>query len=121
MGECGCGETRPRKIVDLGDSVMVVDVYEGCRYCETGVVITLQKLTYEEAGEWGWEPDTRFERDYLGLSQINLPIVGEEDLISAAKQMGFREGDQLLDDLSESGLELLQRAIRIRLAETAKE
>jgi hypothetical protein len=118
MGECGCGETRPHKIVDLGDSVMVVEIYDGCRYCETGIVVTLHKLTPEEAKEWDWEPDTKFERDHLGISQLNFPIVGQEDLIAAAKQMGYQEGDQLLEDLSDIGLELLQRAVRIRLAET---
>lgn len=99
---------------------MVVEIYDGCRYCETGIMVTLHKLTYEEAKEWDWNPDTVFERDHLGISQLNFPIVSTEDLVNAAKQMGFEEGDQLIDDLSESGLELLQRAVRIRLAETAK-
>ena len=77
MGECGCGETRPYKIVDLGDSVMVVEIYDGCQYCETGVMVTLHKLTYEAAKEWGWKPDTKFERDRLGISQLNFPIISQ--------------------------------------------
>ena len=121
MGECGCGETRPHKVVDLGDSVMVVEIYTGCRYCETGVMVTLHKLTYEEAKKWDWEPNTRFERDDLGISQLNFPIISQEDLISAAKQMGFQDGDQLLEDFSESGLELLQRAVWHRIAQTYEE
>lgn len=120
MGECGCGETRPHKIIDLGDSVMVVEIYPGCLYCDTGIMVTLNKLTYEDAKVWGWEPDTKFEPDeVLGIMQLNFPIISKEDLIEAAKQMGFHESDELIGGLQEEGLELLQNAISIRLSKTS--
>lgn len=92
---------------------MIVEVYPGCRYCETGIIVTLHKLTYEEAKEWDWEPDIKFSPEPpSGLSQLNFPILGNEDLIEAAIQMG--RDDDLIDFLRDEGLDLLQRALSIR-------
>lgn len=122
MGECGCGETVPYKILQIDDKVLVVEIYRGCEYCDTGLIVTLHLNTAESAAEWDWEPDTKLEPDDYGHAQVDFPLLGKDDLVEAAKRMnadamfGGEDGYETLTDwLSDNGLELLQTALRLRL------
>jgi len=59
MGECGCGETRPYKIVEIGGNVMVIEIYRGCEYCDTGLIVSLHLHTPESAAEFDFVPEEK--------------------------------------------------------------
>lgn len=127
MGECGCGELRPHEVLQLGNEILAVEIYEGCEYCDTGIMVTLNLLNKERADEIGLEPTGELKPDKYGWGQTNYPIIAPEDLIDAAKKLKSDEAfgddgyDSLTDYLSDEGLELLQTALRIRLEKTAAE
>lgn len=127
MGECGCGGTVPHKILKIGKDVMYVEIYRGCDYCETGIMVTVGIVTPEIAEMNGWEPGETFEAGKDDWNQFDFPIISKDDLIDAVKQMkdddaiGENGYDNLTDWLQDRGLDLLQTAVRIRVAKTEKE
>jgi hypothetical protein len=127
MGECGCGSTVPHKILKVGKSVMYVELYRGCDYCDTGIMVTVGMVTPDVAEMNGWKPDEIFEAGKDGWSQFDFPIISPEDLIDAVKKMKCNDAvgeggyDSLTDWLQDSGLELLQTAVRLRVAKTNKQ
>jgi hypothetical protein len=126
MCECGCGEMVPYEILDIDGKVMVVEIYRGCEDCDTGLMVSLNLFSSENATEQNLIPTKKFELDKFGWAQNNYPIVGKTDLIEAAKQMSadadFGEDgyESMTEWLEERGLELLQTALRLRLDEVAK-
>jgi hypothetical protein len=127
MCECGCGEFRPDKAVRIGDKVLAIEIYPGCRDCDTGIMVSLHIFTTEEAARWDLKPIEEFKPDQFGSEQMDFPIIGKEDLVHAAEAMDEADGDpfedqgyaNLIDWLSDNGLDLLQRGLRLRLAEVA--
>jgi hypothetical protein len=126
MGECGCGSTVPHKILKIGKDVMYIEIYRGCDYCGTGIMVTVGMVTPEIAEMNGWEPTKIFKTGKDGWDQLDFPIITPEDLIEAVKKMKCNDAvgengyDNLTDWLSDSGLELLQTAVRLRVAKTEK-
>lgn len=124
MGECGCGETRPYKIVEIGDNVMVIEIYRGCEYCDTGLIVSLHLHTPESAAEFDFVPEEKFEPGEYGTT-LDFPLLGGEDLAEAARQMkadeyfGGNGYDSMTDWLDDYGLELLQRSVRLRRTQRA--
>jgi hypothetical protein len=126
MGECGCGETRPYKIVEIGGNVMVVEIYRGCEYCDTGLIVSLHLHTPESATDFDFVPEEKFEPGEYG-TRLDFPLLSGEDLAEAARQMkadeyfGGNGYDSMTDWLDDYGLELLQRAVRLRLTQLAQD
>lgn len=125
MGVCGCGELSPEKVYRVGDQFLVVELYRGCSDCGTGLMVSLHLMTPEAAKQYDIEPNDAFPPDKYGWSQVNIPIVGREDLVEAAEVIEENgsltvEYDSLADLLRDEGLDLLQRGVRIREAATSK-
>lgn len=124
MGECGCGEMRPHKIFRIGNKILVVEIYKGCSYCETGVMVTLNVMTQEAAEKMGIEPSEAGEIEMeWGWGQENFPIIGPEDLRAELKERDalFQEYDSLDDFFADEGLDILQGAVRRHISETERE
>ena len=119
MGECGCGEINDiRDIVKIGENILVVEVYSGCRYCHSGVVVSLHLFTEEEAKCFQFESTKVFEPDEFGYGALHFPIVGQEDLAITCLEMESMENYiDVSDWLTDNGRELLQRAIAKRRQE----
>jgi len=124
MCECGCGDLAPDKVVRLGDKVLAIEVYPGCRDCETGLMVVLNLFTQERAEDFfDLEPTEIFEPDEQGYAEISMPILGPDDLIEVVKEMEkdgnpLTDYESLSDWLSDHGLELLQRALSIQMGKT---
>jgi len=118
MGECGCGAFSARKIVRVGNRILAVEIYPGCDYCCTGVVVTLHVFTLKDAKAFSLETAEPFEPDEYGHAQIDIPLIGPDDLLHAAKEIGETVGPDgyknLIDYLSDNSLRLLQIGIHHR-------
>ena len=112
MGECGCGEMTNYEAYKIGDYILAVEQYLGCEYCHTGLMITLHLFTQEEAKEYLIETNKEFKPDEYGHAQLDFPIIGSNELIKAAKQMGIdcisREYGNLESIFEDVGLNLLR-------------
>ena len=119
MGECGCGDFHPYESYRLGDYVLAIEIYKGCSYCNTGLMVGLHLFTDAEARRYDIEAHKEFKPDEYGHSQIDLPLIGKDDLVKAAQKLEpeFSEYGDLMNFLSDYGLELLQNAINNRLEE----
>jgi len=123
MCECGCGDLAPDKVVRLGDKVLAIEIYPGCRDCETGLMVVLNLFTQERAEDFMLETTEIFEPDEQGYAEISMPILGPDDLIEVVKEMEkdgnpLTDYESLSDWLSDHGLELLQRALSIQMGKT---
>lgn len=126
MGECGCGEMDNDKVVRMGKNIMGIEIYPGCRYCDTGIIVTLNLFTRKEAKVFDLEASETFAPDEHGFSQLNFPIIGPDDLVEVIEKMAEAEGMgedgySLSDWMHDHGLELLQSALRLRMEKTRAE
>jgi hypothetical protein len=127
MGECGCNETRPYEILDADGKILVVEIYPGCSYCDTGIMVSLHLTPPDDAQAFDWQPTGKLELDKGQYAQWNYPIMGPDDLVEAAKklkadeQFGLKGYDSLTDWLEDYGLDLLQTALRLRIEKTRAE
>jgi len=122
MCECGCNELSINKAVKVGENVLIVEIYPGCRDCEAGVVLSLYLFPPDEAENFGvdLEDIDEFVPDRFGFSQLDFPLIGQEDMVEASKIL--EDGDPieygdcvtLAECLSQVGLELLQKGMDIR-------
>jgi len=130
MGECGCGETNPERVFKVGDFVLVVGRYWGCDCCDNPIGVQLDIFTPEEAESFDLTPSETFEppKEGMGWQGIGVALIGKDDLVQAAEEMEeeFQEGgydywlkdyNTLSDFLKDRGLDLLQKAMAIRIAE----
>lgn len=112
MCECGCGDFHPHQSFLMGDDVLSVEVYRGCDNCDTGLMVTLYKMSPSEAERWDIEEFSEFDR----FGMVNIPLLHPEDLIEALKEIQEAdEYDNFADFLSDHGLDLIQRAVEKRL------
>ncbi len=115
MGECGCGEMN---IVDsflVGDKVIAVDLYHGCRYCsENPLGIVLHIFTKKQAKEWDINPKEQFKPGEFGSSERPFPFIGKQDLMKACKiyEEEFNTYSSLSDFMEDFGLIILQLALK---------
>lgn len=87
MGECGCGDfVGDFKFPGPGKDIYVLDVYPGCRDCDTPAGIVIYRFTPKEAGEWGCE---RVEK--LDISSIGTGIPVLDPNILKKKMRAFAE------------------------------
>jgi hypothetical protein len=78
MGECGCGELNNYEAFKVGNYVLAIEKYLGCRYCHTGLIFSLHLFTEENAEEYLIVADKEFKPDEFGHAQIDFPIPGTE-------------------------------------------
>ncbi|MDQ3804292.1 MAG: hypothetical protein M3416_10725 [Acidobacteriota bacterium] len=129
MGACGCGELSVYEGYTVGPYVLAVEVYRGCSYCDTGLMVALHLFTPEEAETYDVEIKSEFKPDKYGHAEIAFPMVGQADLVKAAEGLEAKEEggslvpryDSLADILRDYGLKLLQAGLRYRLKEIADE
>ncbi len=123
MGECGCGEMN---IVDsflVGNKILAVDLYHGCRYCsENPLGIVLHIFTKEDAKNWDIDPKEQFKPEKFGSGEKAYPFIGKEDLIAACKkyEAEFEAYSSLIDFMEERGLDILQDALQMSWARFKK-
>lgn len=119
MCECGCNELVPLHIFQVGEYVMVVELYKGCGDCDTGIMFTINLFTEADAKELDFVPEDELFPDEFGYCQRNFPILERRDLIDAFNKM-VSAGDLFTDDMQEalddrgSGHTLLRNAVNIR-------
>jgi len=122
MGQCGCGDFSPEEVVKFGNHILAIEIYPGCDDCETGLISTLHVFTPEYAADWRLEPEKEFKPDQYGQAQIDIPLMGKEDLIEALnkirEEVDPEEYDNFEDFLQDYGLRLLQEAFFIRRKKT---
>jgi hypothetical protein len=126
MGECGCGDFQPHKSLKVDESILSVELYDGCQDCETGLMVTLYRFTPDEARDWGITEDDLAQFDDIGM--FNIPLMDADDLVEAYNALEA-EGDtepveeyaNLGDWLSDNGLRLLQEALWNRIRKTREE
>ena len=89
MCECGCNELSINKAVKVGENVLIVEIYPGCRDCEAGVVLSLYLFPPDEAENFGvdLEDIDEFVPDRFGFSQLDFPLIGQEDMVEASKSL----------------------------------
>lgn len=119
MGECGCGEFQPYESFKIGDSILSLEIYKGCEYCNTGLMVTLNAFTPEEAENWQLEDVKEIDPKEKGWLQHDFPLLGKEDLLAALeeiqKEIDVSEYGSFEDFLKDYGLELIQKGVRNRL------
>ena len=116
MCECGCGEFHPRESYKIGDRVLSIEVYPGCRGCQNAMAVTLHWLTPEEAAEWGVTDPPTLDLDGLAWRWLNVQLFDASDLLE-----WLRRNPEAIDGyasvpdfMADHGLELLQGALAIR-------
>lgn len=116
MGQCGCGDLIPHDLVRIGENVLVVEIYRGCEDCGTGLAVSMYLFTPEAAGEWGFVPDRELKPF---APPLDYPLANKRDLVDAARELNadaeMEQYDSLTGWFQDYGLDLLQRAVRIRL------
>ena len=123
MCECGCGNFNPYKAYKMGENVLAVEIYPGCEECGTGLMVSLHIFTPDEAKHYDMEPTEEFKPDEFGWAEMSFPIIGKDDLLQAAKDNIHENGEpieeqgyeNIPDWISDNGLDLLQRGLRLRL------
>ena len=124
MGECGCSEIQQvAGLFRVRDFCMVVEIYTGCEYCQTGLAVGLYAFTEDEARELFFEEtDKEFSPSTVETAVKNIPIVDQSDLLAALADLPpLEEGQGLREWLEENGRDLLQEAAYIRMKETFRE
>ena len=95
MGECGCGQDCPEVRIDGADGYHYgIELYPGCRYCDTPVAVTIHRYGDEAASDMLEHipaPDIRGD-DYYGAFPI--PILDPKHLRAALLNM-LPEADAL--------------------------
>lgn len=138
MCQCGCGDNpHDWKFQVRRGVTLAVGTYRGCDYCDTGLAVEIGLFT-PKGKEWyryledcgAFTPNEYGGQvEGWGGPGLIIPVVGKDDLIAAAKLMEKEDGVPLTfsgdeDDytsitewLEEFGLELLQKAHRLRMKE----
>lgn len=60
MGQCGCGDLNAVATRKVGNNVLAIDEYYGCKYCGNPIGIGVQIYTPEFAKDMGMEPKKEF-------------------------------------------------------------
>lgn len=119
MGECGCGERFPQRAYTIGDLVLGIWEYHGCRYCNTPLGVVVQLYSPQQAADWHVKPIGPFAPDEFTCGERVVPWIGVDELVKAAAEIedeggGMDEYGSLADWLHDHGLTLLQRALTKR-------
>lgn len=115
MGECGCGEITDYKAVAVGDAVLVLEIYHGCRYCKEGIGVSLNAFTREGAKRFFGEDFPELIPDEYGESMIAVPLIEPKDLLVNKDALeDIKNYDTVEDWISDYGLDLIQSALQQR-------
>lgn len=126
MCECNCGDFKPYKAYRVGELVLVVEIYWGCKSCNNPLDFALHIMTPEYAKEWDIDAAAlpEFLPDRHGHDQRYFPIIGQEDIIEWAEKEAPEISPyfygSLANYLREHGLNLLQGGMEIRLDKAKK-
>ena len=119
MGECGCNETNPYKIIRIGNKILVIEVYKGCHYCHTGIMVSIHIMSLKEAKDYMYEVTDDYSSSTYEI--INIPIIDVDKLKASIEKL---DGDNKIESygnignwLDEEGLEILQEGVNLCLAE----
>lgn len=118
MGECGCGQVIPYKVLKInGNKYIVIEKYRGCDYCVAPIGISMYFLDKKGFDEWFVSTG---ELDYTDVEVIeftnnyvssqHFAFMSQDDLLTSV--MGMRElakeyGD-VEDFIIDEGLNLLR-------------
>jgi hypothetical protein len=115
MGECGCGEMNIIDNVFVGDKVLAVDLYRGCRYCGADIGIKLHIFTKKEAKHWDIEPQDKLEINEWSENYRNVFWIGMEHFIKAILNYKneIPEYNALEDFLEDRKHDILKDALKL--------
>ena len=104
MGQCGCGEGEPVKIIKVsGNLYVVVYLLSPCNYCDAGFQINIAKMNKEDFLDYGLRGYKDLIIDIKDLSEIGeiINIVGgEESFRNTAKELLSEDcADEFLDNI----------------------
>ena len=126
MCECGCGEYCPAKEYSIRGCVVGIELYPGCRDCDTGLAIVPHFFKKGSPFVMTEKPQS-VTPDEDGACLPMIPIFDVEDLKAAFKEQDCQydptdaDGYATLDDyLDDYGLSILQKAIEIRRGKSKK-
>lgn len=119
MGECGCCESLIDAAYQVGEYVLAVEKYPGCRECERPIAVYAYLLRPEEIAGLGIEVEIGpFPVNRFGMKVARFPLIGEKELRAASTVIDGESSFDLSEDasrsdlLAEHGLRLLQEALR---------
>jgi len=80
MGECGCNDLVPDKVVQLGEHILALSIYHGCEDCHPDAAVILHAYTKKDADELSLEPTMEIEPGDIENNVVFVRFpVGEED------------------------------------------
>ena len=136
MGECGCSNELGERAYRLpSGNVVVVGDYHGCRECYDGPGYSVEIFdTPEHANEWypglrqePFRPDEYGGNEGVamggGLFESHHLAAAAEEIEKEGATVGekYDQYETVSEWLRDCGLELIQRAMRLRAAEAAEE
>lgn len=123
MGECGCGQMNIIKILKINDNkYILIDLYEGCRYCEETIGIALHLVNKEFMNDYNFfdeyfkeiTEDFKLDRDHKNIS-FNFPIISVETLEETITKNKKIISSEIINDdielelfLEENGLDFIR-------------
>jgi hypothetical protein len=117
MCECGCGAINPIAAYQIGNSILIIDEYYGCKDCNNPIGFTLHIFSKKEAKEWiDFKPEIFKPKPPISWDYKNFSFIGKNELMSASEEYEkeFKEYDTLKDFMCDFGLEILQTALKKR-------
>jgi hypothetical protein len=114
MGECGCAELSPHEVVSIGDNVLAIEIYPGCRDCHTPMALTLYFFTPEGADEFVLKPTRSLVPNQYGLEEgwLSFPLIDPQKLVQVARDLGVGEEEEADWWIEENARELVQETWR---------
>lgn len=130
MCECLCGAIKGDINLAVGDAIVTVDAYTGCRDCAPLFGIDVSVFTEEGAREWlrGAMIERATPNEYGGPNggrAACFEIFSVDDLAESALLLGFRvpsaDYDDMRDFMTDFGLKWVQSAAQLCRMRHAKE
>lgn len=123
MGECGCGEMNIIDSFFVGNKVLAIDLYRGCRYCGADIGLKLYIFTKKEAKFWDIKTKEQFKLEKTEMNCRLLFWIGMDDIIKAilGYQNEIPDYLELKDFLEERANDILEDALKFAEGRNKKE